>query len=176
MPTQRMIRWRLLLEEFNPKMVYVLGPENEAADALSRLDMDDNDYDEIDWLPPHKPLTYSTEVNERINLLYPMASEQEMNPDTGFPLATDLIRFYQDRDNKLQAQVQQHPDSFTYKKIEGKKLIMKKGKILVLPKLQSRVLDWYHKILVHLGENRMEKSLTSLYYWKNLKKGCTSAL
>ena len=86
-------------------MVHVSGPENEAADALSRLDMDDNEYDEIDWLPPHKPLTYSTEVRERINLLYPMASEQEMNPDTGFPLATDLIRFYQERDNTLQDQL-----------------------------------------------------------------------
>ena len=131
MPTQRMIRWRLLLEEFNPKMVHVSGPENEAADALSRLDMDDNEYDEIDWLPPHKPLTYSTEIRERINLLYPMASEQEMNPDTGFPLATDLIRFYQDRDDDLQDQLQKRPDSFTYKKVEGKKLIMKKGRIVV---------------------------------------------
>ena len=45
-----MIRWRLLLEECNPKVVHVAGPENEAADALSRLDMDDNDYDEIEWL------------------------------------------------------------------------------------------------------------------------------
>ena len=75
LPTQRMIRWRLLLEEYNPKVVHVAGPENEAADALSRLDMDDNDYDEIEWLPPNKPLTYSTEVRERMNLLFPMASE-----------------------------------------------------------------------------------------------------
>ena len=40
-----MMRWRLLLEEFNPKVVHVSGPENEAADALLRLDMDDNEYD-----------------------------------------------------------------------------------------------------------------------------------
>ena len=176
MPTQRMIRWRLLLEEFNPKMVHVSGPENEAADALSRLDMDDNTYDEIDWLPPHKPLTYSTEVRERINLLYPMASEQEMNPDTGFPLATDLIRFYQERDDELQNQVHNNPDRYTHSVVEGETLIMKQGKIVIPPELQPRVLDWYHEILVHPGENRMEKSLTSLHYWKNLEKGCPSAL
>merc|ERR1712197_284706 len=109
-----MIRWCLLLKEFNPKMVHVSGPENEAADALSRLNMDDYEYDEIDWLPPHKPLTYSTEVRERINLLYPMASEKEMNPDTRFPLATDLIRFYQDRDEELQDQVHNHSNSYTH--------------------------------------------------------------
>ena len=165
-----MMRWRLLLEEFHPKVVHVSGPENEAADALLRLDMDDNEYDEIEWLPPHKPLTYSTEVRERINLLYPMASEKEMNPDTGFPLATDLIRFYQDRDDKLQEQVKKHPDQYTHSVVEGETLIMKQGKIVIPPELQPRILDWYHKILVHLGENRMEKSLTSLYYWKNLKK------
>ena len=140
MPTERMIRWRLLLEEFNPKMVHVLGPENEAADALSRLDMDDNEYDEIEWLPPRKPLTYSTEVRERINLLYPMASEKEMNPDTGFPLATDLIRFYQDQDNKLQEQVDKHPDWYTHLVVEGETLIMKQGKIVIPPVLQRRGL------------------------------------
>ena len=47
---------------------------------------------------------------------------------------------------------------------------MKQGKIVIPPELQPRILDWYHEILVHPGENRMEKSLTSLYYWKNLKK------
>ena len=106
-------------------MVHVLGPENEAADALSRLDMDDNEYDEIDWLPPHKPLTYSTEVRERINLLYPMASEKELNPDTGFPLATDLICFYQERDDELQNQVHNNPDQYTHLVVEGETLIMK---------------------------------------------------
>ena len=43
-------------------------------------------------------------------------------------------------------------------------------RIVIPAELQPRVLDWYHEILVHPGENRMEKSLTSLYYWKNLKK------
>ena len=59
---------------------------------------------------------------------------------------------------------------FTHKEVEGEKLIMKQGRIVVPTALQPRVLGWYHKILVHPGENRMEKSLTSLYYWKNLKK------
>ena len=99
-----------------------------------------------------------------------MASEQEMNPDTGFPLATDLIRFYQDRDDILQEQVHNNPDRYTHLVVEGETLIMKQGKIVIPPELQPRVLDWYHEILVHPGENWMEKSLTSLYYWKNLKK------
>jgi len=31
------MRWRLLLEEFGPKLTYVKGANNVVADALSRL-------------------------------------------------------------------------------------------------------------------------------------------
>ena len=32
-----MMKWRLLLEEYKPKVVHVTGVDNDAADALSRL-------------------------------------------------------------------------------------------------------------------------------------------
>ena len=35
--TQRVMRWRLLLEEFAPKFAYKAGPQNLVADALSRV-------------------------------------------------------------------------------------------------------------------------------------------
>ena len=33
--TERVMRWRLLLEEFGPKLVYIKGEDNIVADALS---------------------------------------------------------------------------------------------------------------------------------------------
>jgi hypothetical protein len=39
MPSQRMVRWRLMLEEFNRTIKHVPGKYNDAADALSRLEM-----------------------------------------------------------------------------------------------------------------------------------------
>ena len=34
---ERVYRWRLILEEFGPEVVYIKGIHNDAADALSRL-------------------------------------------------------------------------------------------------------------------------------------------
>ena len=36
------MRWRLILEEFSPKLKYIKGENNVVADALSRLEMSDN--------------------------------------------------------------------------------------------------------------------------------------
>ena len=48
MPTQRMIRWRLLMEEFHPVVKHVAGKDNDAADALSRLDITDDPADTVE--------------------------------------------------------------------------------------------------------------------------------
>jgi RNase H-like domain found in reverse transcriptase len=37
--TERVMRWRLLLEEYGPELHYIKGEHNIVADALSRLDM-----------------------------------------------------------------------------------------------------------------------------------------
>ena len=39
LPSQQMMQWRLLLEEYHPKVVHIKGVDNDAADALSRLDL-----------------------------------------------------------------------------------------------------------------------------------------
>ena len=33
------MKWRLILEEYNPGLIYIQGSKNIAADALSRLDI-----------------------------------------------------------------------------------------------------------------------------------------
>ena len=38
--SDRVYRWRLLLEEYNPEIIYIKGVDNTVADALSRLEYD----------------------------------------------------------------------------------------------------------------------------------------
>ncbi len=40
MTTDRVYRWRILLEEYGPKIVYIKGIHNTVADAISRLEYD----------------------------------------------------------------------------------------------------------------------------------------
>ena len=41
--TERVMRWRLILEEYGPELIYIQGKKNVVADALSRLDLDQNE-------------------------------------------------------------------------------------------------------------------------------------
>ena len=59
----------MLVEEYHLTFVNVKGKENDAADALSRLDMLPTKTDEIDWEPPHKRMTYNDNLCVLINSL-----------------------------------------------------------------------------------------------------------
>ena len=55
----RLVRWRLLLEEFGPTYVHVSGVDNVVADALSRMDIEEKPSDnlpveEVQWFRPSK--------------------------------------------------------------------------------------------------------------------------
>ena len=55
----RVVRWRLLLEEFGPEYVHVAGKDNVVADALSRMDLeekatDELPVDEVQWFRPRQ--------------------------------------------------------------------------------------------------------------------------
>jgi hypothetical protein len=65
---ERVMRWRLVLEEFGPDLQYIKGTHNVVADALSRLPIDNDQeifniseyfgYDDDDLPPSSFPLRY----------------------------------------------------------------------------------------------------------------------
>ena len=46
--TERVLHWRLMLEEYGPEIKYIKGPNNDAEDALSRLPLINSDVTESD--------------------------------------------------------------------------------------------------------------------------------
>ena len=128
-PGQRIARWQMMPEEFAPKVQHAAGKENDAADALSQSEMDEKATDTVQWEKENPPLTYSDELEHRVNLLFPLRSDEEAEPpDTGFPLAPDLIRFCQQQDPVLKGKLKTK-DSFATKDIEGEEPTCHNGRM-----------------------------------------------
>ena len=73
-----MTRWRLLLEEYNPKVVHIKGVDNDVADALSRLDLTGKADNARVWGDKSKQLEY---INVHIMNMCMFLSESEFEED-----------------------------------------------------------------------------------------------
>ena len=153
LPSQRMTRWRLLLEEFHPKVKHIAGPKNEAADCLSRNKMKHMPFDVIEWEPRSKPLEYCDEVAKDPYVLLTQVMARNNFEDEGwedlfasrnggtkefedrYPLST--TRLHQDQCDDVQLcrtvkeSISKNEFKYTYKEVEGKNLIHQQGRILV---------------------------------------------
>ena len=155
--SNRLVRWRMLIEEFGPQFVHVKGEENVAADALSRLDIEANESDEIITDEEPRPLSY-------------MQTKEILNEE--FPMLPSLIRREQMKDEEIMHDFKNQGSRERYyeKNVEGVKVIHDNGKIRVPKQLQQRILEWYHQFLVHPGKTRMEATIRSNFTWPNLTK------
>jgi len=87
---ERVMRWRLLLEEFGPKLTHVKGANNIVADALSRLKIAEEEFSAESF------------ANE-------LANGEEDFP-TGYPLSCKEIAFRQKKDRALQNKFMTQPE------------------------------------------------------------------
>mmetsp|Transcript_2824 Transcript_2824/g.7823 ORF Transcript_2824/g.7823 Transcript_2824/m.7823 type:complete len:1452 (-) Transcript_2824:296-4651(-) len=154
--SNRLQRWRILLEEYGPTVVHVKGENNVVADALSRLPMEHRDDD-----------VSNTTEEERTPLSYMSTTETE---SAEFPMKPTTVQKYQQKDKILQQHMKTNSNTdYTTKNVEGVPLIHYKDKIFVPKGLRARITEWYHHYLVHPGQTRMEATIRQLFYWPGLK-------
>ena len=94
--TERVMRWRLIIEEFGPKLTYIKGESNVVADALSRMRLSEKDFSEE---------AFAGEAN---------AGDFPIN----FPLSYKLIAREQQLDEQLQARLTNPRERRLYTKQE----------------------------------------------------------
>jgi len=132
-------RWRLILEEYGPEIVYIKGIHNTIADAISRLDFvsPDMSSDEVTthqswmtfskcWCEYNEPHDNSTNKhNYSMNNVFANRS----NKDEIYPLTVKEIAEAQELDRHFKATAQQEK----YKKtlIENTLVFCKNGKLLI---------------------------------------------
>jgi len=150
------MRWRLLLEEFGPKLMHVKGANNIVADALSGLETAEEE------------LSAEAFTNE-------LANEEDDFP-TGCPLSYKEIAFRQKKDRALQNKFRTQPEPCTKKphafSDSMHQLITKNDKIHIPESLQHKCAEWCHLTLMHPGEQRLELTMAQIYTWIELKPTC----
>ena len=152
--TDRIIRWRLLLEEFGAQFEYVKGQKNIIADAMSRLNAD---YETEFEIKPDK----STMAE-----MYVISGEEK---ETDFPLSPKLIQKYQKKDKVLQRHFAMKSHDYGTITIENIKVMTYRGKIYIPFVLQKRVVAWYHEYLAHPGMTRTEATIRQHCTWPRLR-------
>ena len=155
MSTDRIIRWRLLIEEYGPTFVHIKGEHNIIADALSRLDAN---FDKKYTVTP---------MNERMATMFVTKTDIK---ETDFPLSPKLIAKYQRVDKELRRKCLSDKNKYyTTKTIEGVELLTYQGKIYIPLQLQQRVVAWYHEYLAHPGQSRTEATIRQNCTWPKLQ-------
>ena len=151
--TERVMRWRLIIEEFGPKLTYIKGTHNVVADALSRLRLSEADF---------APEIFALDDNAG-------------DFPTGFPLTYKEIAHRQREDKKLQARIKTKDGQKTYKvktfrhSDKSYELVTRDDKIVIPKSLERKATEWYHAHLLHPGESRLELTLRQHFTFIGLK-------
>lgn len=154
--TERVLRWRLLIEEFGPTITYVKGQHNIVADALSRMNINDLEDFSDDITPGYYAECFG--IDEL--------------PQDLFPLTYELIDKEQQKDNELLEALRKNQysvNAFCGGDNTKRDLICHNGKIVIPASLRRRVVEWYHNYLLHPGLNRTEETIQQHLMWKRMR-------
>ncbi len=173
MPSARMVRWRLMLEEYGAKFVHVAGEENVVADTLSRHPTRGKVKEDDDSIGKKMAYVMSTMPHEETydEFAYEMLiADEDIEEETEFPLSPKVIEKYQKKDTELQNKAKENKDKYKTIKLEGVSLIGRNGKVAVPNALQDRLVDTYHTLLQHPGMTRMEATIRHVFDFRGLRE------
>ena len=124
------MRWRVVIEEFGPELKYIKCENNVVTDALSCLEMSDN-----------QEIFNNSEI---------YGYNDADLPDISYPLRYHNIAKAQKTDAKLNQKVVSHK-YYTLDTIRGgdqnHRLICRNSKICLPAAPQNKTVDWYHEML-----------------------------
>ena len=137
---QRVMRQRLLLEEYGAEIRHIAGTSNVVADAISRLNYEPEEARKLENYSVHE----LESVNDFDVLQLPyIARVQSENKDE--------FAKYERRTEPC-----------------GTRLFVHKDRIVVPRTLRNTMMQWYHESLLHPGMNRMKATIKSNFYWKGM--------
>jgi hypothetical protein len=185
-------QWRLLLEEYGPKIVYIKDIHNTMADAVLWLEYDPSVYQTAEsfhmtkvrnngsqrqyWMTVSKKwykldidsdnLDSYTNKHDDWNLVFAHHEEEEEVYSLTLTEITDAQR----KDQELKAYFKKNAimpqKDIGIHIIEDTKVLCKNGKLMIPTSLWHRAVSWYHCYLQHPGHSCLEETMRSMMYWK----------
>jgi RNase H-like domain found in reverse transcriptase len=151
--SDRVMRWRLFIEEYSPDLQYIKGENNVVADALSPL--------------PQQSISCQDSLDLFYSIVECHKSDQKKTLPHDFHLLSYVhLETAQKRDPQLKKELLHKDYKYQLKHFHGggtsRSLICYNNKIVVLKLLQKHVIDWYHITLCHPGINRTEATITHI--------------
>ena len=156
---QRVMLWRLILEEFGPNIQHISGVDNILDDTLSRLPCTpSNKYD---------PWTRKDQCSAN-NVFAVGRVEKNENC---FPLNLLIVQREQQKElgninSKLSTYISDRRSGYSIQELEDVEIICYDSKIYVPKSLRRLLLDWYHFYLNHPGGSRHAKTTREVCYCK----------
>ncbi|KAG7345279.1 reverse transcriptase RNA-dependent DNA polymerase [Nitzschia inconspicua] len=164
--SQRLLNWRLLIEEYAPTITYVSGEENVGADFLSRYPLQSSaeEEQEIALIPDSRALEDS-KLSE-VMLYYPEEIET-------FPLRFETLHNSQLQDASVQQLSDQ--EGYAMEEFYGFQFVCKTDpeqdpRIVIPEALVNDAIKWYHYVGGHVGSTRLYQTLSTHFYFKGLKQ------
>jgi transposase InsO family protein len=183
--TQRVLRWRLFIEEYGPTFHFIEGSQNLAADALSRLP-----FIEKEVVRPSQPAGATKDDDDPDSFFSLAFADDDLCdcfvhlPDqhgVPFQLNFEVIRQAQTQDETLRVHRQTQPTRFLQRQYAADTLLYcfiptpgAVGKIYLPDCLVADTVRWYHLALGHCGMTRLNDTIRMHFYNPLILKTCVA--
>ncbi len=172
--SQKILRWRLYIEDYGPTFHYIKGSDNILADALSRLPFDETivkygrDFSSAGE-------TLDTCIEQDDQFLFDVFLHHPNEDAIPNPLNYQRILQYQQQDEALVQHYQDDERFIMVNPINNIHIIAFQAEADAMPKiviphgLLLETVIWYHLTLHHPGMTRLYETITTFFYNPQLK-------